>query len=461
MPEEFGCPECGNSYDTKRGLSVHIGQKHPDNKEEIKDEVKEGSEEKSSESEEQEDVFPINVVSTPIKLGIFILLLIVLGGLVFYAYGMDSNTTGELTASEAGQEAVGFLEQLPQLQGASVSLLNSTETGSDVYEINVEISAQGQTQTNTHYISEDGKLLFPNAEIGTSGEGLSEQELGEKVAETMRSIPQIQQSNTTVEFLENVGIKSGVYEVKISISDPRGLSQNMSVYVTEDSKYVFPQGLNITEQLQALEEQQDQEEQQQEVQDIKNKTETPTAQLFVQSFCPYGNQAENTMEPVHELLGEKVNWEPHYIVRETEDGFESLHGQVEVDQDKRELCVLEDKGLDKWFDFVTYINDNCGSEGECWETAAEETGINSSSVSDCVDERGDSLLRKEAEITAEKGVRGSPTLIINGQETNAVYKYGNSDAYKDIICSAFTEGPEQCTQTLSADTASSSSGGSC
>jgi len=44
------------------------------------------------------------------------------------------------------------------------------------------------------------------------------------------------------------------------------------------------------------------------------KTSKPEVKFFVMSFCPFGNQAEQGLEPVYQLLKDKVAWLPRYIL---------------------------------------------------------------------------------------------------------------------------------------------------
>ena len=277
-------------------------------------------------------------------------------------------------------------------------------------------------------------------------ESLGPSEVGEKAVSFINS-EMIQQGEAE---LVNVNREDGLYRIITGYQD-----QEIPVYATlNGEKLIMGDALIDMDQTTG----EGTGSQEKEI----PKTEEPKVELFVQSFCPYGNQAENTMEPVYELLGDKVNWEPHFIVRgNSEDGFQSLHGQVEVKQDKRELCVLEDNGVGKWFDFATYVNDNCGSEGQCWQEAAEEVGLSVEGVESCVENRGDELLEEEANITQERGVSASPTLFINGVESEVVYEYGNSDAYKQTICSSFEEKPGACSETLSSSSENSAPAGSC
>jgi glutaredoxin len=144
------------------------------------------------------------------------------------------------------------------------------------------------------------------------------------------------------------------------------------------------------------------------------KTDKPKVDLFVMSFCPYGNKSEDTLKSVYALLKNKVEFNFHYIVTVEGDKVQSLHGEKEVAQNEREACVLKDYGKDKWFDFVAYVNKNCGSDGACWEAGAKILGINSVKVSACVAADGLALMKANAEISDQAGATGSPTLMING-----------------------------------------------
>jgi hypothetical protein len=189
-------------------------------------------------------------------------------------------------------------------------------------------------------------------------------------------------------------------------------------------------------------------------------TDRPEVDLFVMSFCPYGNLAEETMYPVYELLKNDADINIHYVVNVQGDSISSLRGQPEVDQNSREVCVSEIYGTDSMWEFMTAVNDTCGSDGACWETEANSLGISSADISNCVDNRGFDLMALEAQKTSEFGANASPTLFVNGVKDNTnVYKYGEPEAYKNMICSAFNEPPAVCDTVL--ENTTSANPGSC
>ena len=69
------------------------------------------------------------------------------------------------------------------------------------------------------------------------------------------------------------------------------------------------------------------------------------------------------------------------------------------------------------------------------------------------------MLKKEAEMNSLLGVRGSPTVFINGQQ----YQGGrDSNSYLSAMCDEFTgDKPEACGQKLNASSAPSAPVGSC
>lgn len=257
---------------------------------------------------------------------------------------------------------------------------------------------------------------------------------------------QLSNNPGTVVSVEEV---SGLYEVVFEIQ-----GEEVPLYFTKDAKWIQQGGILIPILVE------DKSPASTEAPVEVPKSDKPKVELFVMSFCPYGNRGEDTMLPVYNLLKEKVEWNINYIVSVSGDEIRSLHGQPETDQDIREVCVKKDFGLDKFWQFVTYVNQNCGSNGDCWEDAAESIGVDTSKIQTCFEEEGLDLMKNEAKISNDAGASGSPTLLINGVNSRAVYQYGNSEVYKQAICSAFTNIPEECNIVLNSTT-SANTGGSC
>ena len=200
------------------------------------------------------------------------------------------------------------------------------------------------------------------------------------------------------------------------------------------------------------------------------KADKPQLDFYVMAFCPFGNQIEETLRPVFDLIGEKAVIQPHYIFDKianleadckTRSGdvtncklyvenkyftteaeckkvisknyadctngnnyiksstgtfYSSLHGRVEANQNVRELCAwkLSDNKL-TWWNFVDNVNKNCDSKNAdtCWEDQAKKAGLDTAKITECFNKDGISLIEAEIALTEKNKISGSPTVLIN------------------------------------------------
>jgi glutaredoxin len=258
------------------------------------------------------------------------------------------------------------------------------------------------------------------------------------------------QPGTKVE-VTSATFENGLYKIVIKVG-----AQEVPTYLTQDGKTFFPQGIDMTEAEKKVAEEQ--------VAAEIPKSDKPQVDLFVMSFCPYGNKAEDTLKPVYDLLKNKVDFNFHYIVTTSGDTVSSLHGAKEVTENEKEACVLKLAGKDKWFSIVSYVNSKCGADGACFEAGAKTLGINTAQVNACVASEGIALMKANEQVSNAAGANGSPTMTINGVETTAVYQYGNSEGYKKAICDSFNAAPEECAKVLASQATAAQAaaqGGSC
>lgn len=255
--------------------------------------------------------------------------------------------------------------------------------------------------------------------------------------------------------VKGVTEESGLYKITIGIEG----QPDQFAYVTKDGTKFIQQAVLFSD----IEKQQaDQKKAEEEAKKPVEKSDKPAVDLYVMSFCPFGNKAEDTLKPVYDLLKNKVTFNFHYIVSTSGNDVQSLHGAKEVTEDEREACVLRDYGKDKWFSFATYVNKNCGSDGTCWEAGAKILGVDAAKVNACVAADGVNLMKDNEKDSNAGGASGSPTLKINGTAAQVVYQYGDSEAYKQAICAAFNTAPAECSKKLAADkTAAGTAPGSC
>ena len=248
--------------------------------------------------------------------------------------------------------------------------------------------------------------------------------------------------------------EDNLYKIILNIG-----GQEYESYVSKDGKYLYTERMEVTTP----------EEVEEVVADYP-KQDIPDILLFTMSYCPYGNVAEEFVRPVYDLLKDKANIEPHYVIYSKDHGYEgeeycldpdnnycSMHGIGELNQDVRELCVFKYQ-KDKFWDFVMAANTECTSNDvdECWEEVAKNIGIDIEQIKSCQANEAIALLEEEVKLNQEYDVSGSPTIIVNGK----VYEGERSpESFKKAVCSSFNQEPEDCAQTL--DETESSSGGSC
>ncbi|MFA4826803.1 MAG: hypothetical protein WC596_00915 [Candidatus Shapirobacteria bacterium] len=201
------------------------------------------------------------------------------------------------------------------------------------------------------------------------------------------------------------------------------------------------------------------------------KTDKAKLQFFVMSFCPYGNQMEDILRPIFDLLGNKTDIQPQYIfdkvtgsladyckprvgdptqcatyvtnkyfttedeckktiatnlaqcvdeksyIKISDSFYTSLHGRVEANQNIREICAWNQTTDKKqWWDFVANVNKNCTAQNAdtCWEEQAKKASLDTAKITECFNKDAQSLIEKEIALTTQYQVSGSPTVLVNG-----------------------------------------------
>ncbi len=252
--------------------------------------------------------------------------------------------------------------------------------------------------------------------------------------------------------LEEVKEVAGVYEITTNYQNA-----SIPVYMSKDCEMLFVSVINTSQEIPSQEEQQAPE---------MPKTATPVVELYVMSFCPYGVQAEQLMKPVADLLGKKADFEVRFIASvagNVTNSVQSLHGLEEAKEDLRQVCIMK-YAPGKYWSYLMDINTNCYPNyrdsavmDACWKNASTKLGINVSQIETCAyGSEGLELLKVDETLSAQNGISGSPTIIINGVMYSGAR---NSDAFKQAVCSAFTTAPSECNQSLS--TAGQAASGNC
>ena len=139
-------------------------------------------------------------------------------------------------------------------------------------------------------------------------------------------------------------------------------------------------------------------------------------QVFIMSDCPYGRKAVEALKEVADNFKTDINYEVHYIANEAADGFSSLHGQYEVDEDIIQLCVKA-KSPAQWLDYI-YCRSTKGVKGIDWKECAASAKVDAEKVKACFEgTEGKNLLKEDIKIANALNIGASPTWLANNRVT--------------------------------------------
>ncbi|MBW2967841.1 hypothetical protein KY362_05125 [Candidatus Woesearchaeota archaeon] len=210
---------------------------------------------------------------------------------------------------------------------------------------------------------------------------------------------------------------------------------------------------------------------------VKKGDNRPQIDFYVMSYCPYGNMAEEAIEPVYRLLGDKAEFNPHYVIYSNYRGggpqfclddanlYCSMHGIQELNQGLRELCVDKHMGIREYFEFTLEMNKKCNSNNAdtCWEPVAKSLGLDVEKIKDCEANEWEDILAAELELNKALGVSGSPTVFVEGQQFSGAR---TPAGFAQALCGGFETAPTDCSPSAisalgSGDTNPAASAGSC
>ncbi|MDA3836584.1 MAG: hypothetical protein PF542_03095 [Nanoarchaeota archaeon] len=192
------------------------------------------------------------------------------------------------------------------------------------------------------------------------------------------------------------------------------------------------------------------------------KSDKPVVELFIMSYCPYGTQSMKGMIPTVRALGDSIDFNLRFVNY-------AMHGEKEVKENVELYCVQEEQKA-KLLDYMEcYLSGSSGSDSEI-AACRTKVGIDEAKLSSCIEATNtefnilENLADKSAQypkfliddsLNQQYGVRGSPTLVINGAQVSSGR---SSAAYADVICQAFNDAPEECGADFSAENPSAGFG---
>ena len=177
------------------------------------------------------------------------------------------------------------------------------------------------------------------------------------------------------------------------------------------------------------------------------KTDKPSVELFVMSHCPYGTQMEKGMLPVVKVLENDIDFDLNFV-------YYAMHGATEVWEQANQYCIQRDQN-DLLQDYLL-----CFLEAGDTEGCLDSVGVDRTSMDACVAEIDEEfgltasledqstwlsgrfpLFGTDKADNEKYGVRGSPTLVINGVQASSGR---DSSSLLKVVCAAFNEPPAGC-----------------
>jgi hypothetical protein len=107
--------------------------------------------------------------------------------------------------------------------------------------------------------------------------------------------------------------------------------------------------------------------------------------------------------------------EIHFIVRQDDEGgLESLHGQSEIDEEMRQVCMMKHYP-EEYYRYLFCVSKNISMLGELRQGCAGDAGINMAVIEQCVAEEGKELLLENSKASEGLKIAGTPSGLINNQ----------------------------------------------
>lgn len=287
--------------------------------------------------------------------------------------------------------------------------------------------------------------------VSSAGKKLTATEIKTKAESFINGT--LMQPGTTATVADPV-LENGLYKIKVSFKDGR----SVDAFMTVDGKTFFPQSLAVEDtEKQAA----DKTDKKADAANTDNQAATtkavknnkPVVEAFVMAYCPYGTQIEKGLIPVVKALGNKIDFKIKFVSY-------AMHGDKEVKENLTQYCIQKEQTA-KYLPYLSCFLKASDSAG-----CLSSTGIDTGKLNACTEatDKKFDISKNVADKSTYQGqfppfninkaenekygVQGSPTLVINGAQSEAGR---DSASLLKAICGAFTKAPKECSTKLSAE----------
>ena len=314
-----------------------------------------------------------------------------------------------------------------------------------------------------------GVLVFANSNPGSGnvlsalGIGISKETVAKKSIDYLNTSV-LQEGQTA--SLDSVSLESGVIKMKIKITTESG-SNVYDSYATRDGKLLFPEAFTLETVInEAVKNTENTENTTQVTPASVEKVDNTMLDAYVVSGCPFGIQIQRALAGAVKSapsLAQYVN--VRYIGGISGNTITAMHGTEEAQENLRQICIREEQQSKYWNYVGCYIKKAAGTASNGMpfgdtKACQAEAGVDATKLNACVTgtARGLAYAKKDFDLNAKYNIKGSPTLVLNGQVISETPFGGRSaNAIGQLICSSSITPPSFCQDAqLPTDQASTS-----
>jgi thioredoxin 1 len=181
------------------------------------------------------------------------------------------------------------------------------------------------------------------------------------------------------------------------------------------------------------------------------KSDKPLLEAFVVSRCPFGLQMQRIMANLVNQSNDAENYlKVMYIGSVANNTITSMHGDVEAQENLRQICIREEQS-GKYWDYVScYMKE--GKSSNCLKNVSIDVDRLNSCTNDS--SRGLAYAQKDFDLANKFSITGSPTLMMGDKKVSEFDFATNTtngrspEALKELLCCGFKNEPSFCSLQL-------------